>query len=112
SDELDTLERERRALSRLRYGLHLVAGRREERLLFDYQTQLAQRFGLQDRHRENLAVEQLMQGFFRSAAMVLRLNARLLQRFEEQLAGDPPRRALDHEFELRGDYLAARDLEL
>src|SRR5690606_32376145 len=57
ADELDTLERERKSLSRLRYGLHLVAGRREERLLFEYQTQLARRFGLEDRHRENLAVE-------------------------------------------------------
>ena len=108
-DELETLERERRALSRLRYGLHLVAGRREERLLFDYQTQLAARFGLQDRHREALAVEQLMQGFFRSAAMVLRLNARLLQRFEEQLAGEAPRTPIDAEFEQRGDYLACLD---
>ena len=112
ADELETLERERKALSRLRYGLHLVAGRREERLLFEYQTQLARRFGLEDRHRENLAVEQLMQGFFRSAAMVLRLNARLLQRFEEQLGGEAPVTTLDERFELRGDYLAIRDASL
>ena len=112
TDELETLERERKALSRLRYGLHLVAGRREERLLFEYQTQLARRFGLEDRHRENLAVEQLMQGFFRSAAMVLRLNARLLQRFEEQLGGEVPVTPVDQAFELRGDYLAARQPDL
>ena len=112
SDELETLERERRVLSRLRYALHLVAGRREERLLFDYQIQLARRFGLQDRHRENLAVEQLMQGFFRSAAMVLRLNARLLQRFEEELAGEPVHCRIDDDFELRGDYLAITDPRL
>jgi [protein-PII] uridylyltransferase len=41
ADEFATLERERRALSRLRFGLHLVAGKREERLRFDYQKLLA-----------------------------------------------------------------------
>src|SRR5690606_24667117 len=35
ADEAAALERERHALSRLRYGLHLVAGRAEERLRFD-----------------------------------------------------------------------------
>jgi [protein-PII] uridylyltransferase len=104
-DESDTLLREHRALARLRFGLHLVAGRREERLLFEHQTGLAQRFGLRDEHRENLAVEQLMQGYFRSAAMVLRLSERLLQRFEESLGGDLQETALDEDFVLAGGYL-------
>ncbi|HET6603372.1 MAG TPA: [protein-PII] uridylyltransferase [Xanthomonadaceae bacterium] len=108
ADELATLERERRALSRLRFGLHCVAGRREERLLFDYQTALAQYLGHDDGDG-NLAVERMMQGFFRSAAMVLRLNARLLQRFEENLGGDAEVVAIDAGFEMRGDYLALRD---
>jgi [protein-PII] uridylyltransferase len=71
-DEFDMLDTRRRTLSRLRYGLHLVAERREERLLFDYQKQLAARLGFHDEHRDNLAVEQLMQDYFRSAALVLR----------------------------------------
>src|SRR5690606_18571741 len=78
--------------------------------------------------RENLAVEQLMQGFFRSAAMVLRLNARLLQRFEEQLAGEAPlvpiadpapaaeplagAHPAGDRFALKGSYLAIRDPRL
>jgi [protein-PII] uridylyltransferase len=104
-DEADTLTREHRALARLRFGLHLVAGRREERLLFDFQIALAARFGLRDEHRENLAVEQLMQGYFRSAAMVLRLSERLLQRFEESLGGDQQETRLDDDFALAGGYL-------
>jgi len=107
-DELATLERERRALSRLRFGLHLVAGKREERLRFDYQKVLAQRLGHVD-NADNLAVEQMMQGFYRSAALVLRIGERLLQRFEEQIEGESTPIAIDHAFELRRDYLAARD---
>ena len=87
TDENAALEREWRALARLRYALHLVAGRAEERLLFDHQRTLAARLGYVDERRDNLAVEQLMQDFFRSAAIVLRINERLLQRFEEQLEG-------------------------
>ncbi len=108
-DELIAYERERRALSHLRYGLHLVAGRREERLLFDFQRPLAARLGFKDEHSDNLAVEQLMQGFFRSAAVVLRLNARLLQRFEESLIGEPEIEALDDDFATGGGYLRLLD---
>lgn len=110
ADELATLERERRALSRLRFGLHLVAGKREERLRFDYQKSLAERLGHSD-NADNLAVEQMMQGFYRSAALVLRIGERLLQRFEEQIDGEPvpvPLPDAGGAFELRREYLAAR----
>ncbi len=110
ADELATLERERRALSRLRFGLHLVAGKREERLRFDYQKRLADRLGHSD-NADNLAVEQMMQGFYRSAALVLRIGERLLQRFEEQIEGETAPVLLPDAggaFELRRDYLAAR----
>jgi [protein-PII] uridylyltransferase len=112
-DELTTLERERRTLSRLRFGLHLVARKREERLRFDYQKLLAERLGHVD-NADNLAVEQMMQGFYRSAALVLRIGERLLQRFEEQIEGEAVPVPLDgvfEAFELRRDYIAARDPE-
>ncbi|WP_460762497.1 [protein-PII] uridylyltransferase [Lysobacter fragariae] len=108
-DEFATLERERRALSRLRFGLHLVAGKREERLRFDYQKLLAARLGHVD-NADNLAVEQMMQGFYRSAALVLRIGDRLLQRFEEQLEGDTTPQPIDADFELRRGYIAASAL--
>src|SRR5258708_22213606 len=47
---------------RIRYALHLIAGRAEERLLFDYQRELARRLGYSDEHAQNLGVEQFMQG--------------------------------------------------
>ena len=107
-DEAAALARERRALGRLRYGLHLVAGRPEERLRFDYQKTLAERLGFVD-DAENLGVEKMMQGFYRSAAIVRRISDRLLQRFEEQFDGEALPEPLDDAFALRRGYLAARD---
>jgi [protein-PII] uridylyltransferase len=111
-DEHDILATRRRALSRLRFGLHLVADRREERLLFDYQKQLAARLGLRDEHRENLAVEQLMQEYFRSAALVLRIGERLLQRFAEGLSDGASVEAIDADFVAIDGFLGLRDTDL
>jgi [protein-PII] uridylyltransferase len=111
-DEFDILDTRRRTLSRLRFGLHLVAERREERLLFDYQKALAARLGFKDEHRENLAVEQLMQGYFRSAAMVLRVGERLLQRFEEGLSESVSVEPIDAEFVRIDGFLGLRDPDL
>ncbi|MFC0679025.1 [protein-PII] uridylyltransferase [Lysobacter korlensis] len=108
ADEFATLERQRLLLSRLRLGLHLVAGKREERLRFDYQKLLASRLGYDDT-ADSLAVEQMMQGFYRAAALVLRIGERVLQRFEEQIEGEASPRPIDAHFELRRGYLAARD---
>ncbi len=105
-DECASLEREWRTLARLRFGLHLLAGRREERLGFDHQKTLAAMLGLKDEHRDNLAVEQMMQGFFRAAATVMRINDRLLQRFEEQLSGHESPEPAGEGYELRHGYLA------
>jgi [protein-PII] uridylyltransferase len=106
ADEHATVERERRALSRLRFGLHLVAGKREERLRFDHQKTLAARLGHVDAPG-SLAVEQMMQGFYRSAALVLRINERLLQRFEEQLEGEAVPEPLAPGYDSRRGYLHA-----
>lgn len=110
-DEAETLAREYESIARLRIGLHLVAGRREERLLFEHQTALAARLGLRDQHQENLAVEQLMQAYFRSAALVMRLSDRLLQRFDESLAGPQAAQPIDEDFEHIGGYLKLRRVE-
>ena len=105
-DEAAALRRERRELARLRYGLHLVANRPEERLRFDYQKTLAQRLGFSD-DAESLGVEKMMQRFYRSAAIVRRLSDRLLQRFEEQFDGEAQPQPLGEGFSLRRGYLAA-----
>lgn len=105
-DECQSLEREWRVLARLRFGLHLISKRKEERLVFDHQKVLAALMGLKDISADNLAVEQMMQDFFRSAATMRRINDRLLQRFDEQLAGKVKVLPVANGFELRQGYLA------
>ena len=105
ADEEATLRRDWRTLARLRFGLHLVAGRREERLRFDHQKVLAARLGYRDEASDNLAVEQMMQALFRAAHTVQRISERLLQRFEEQLAGQVECTAVAPGFVLLNGYL-------
>ncbi len=73
-------------LQQLRHALHLTAKRKEERLLFDYQIQLATQFGFVDRAIHDRAVEQLMQGYFRAAGDVQRISEMLIARFAQRLA--------------------------
>lgn len=105
-DELQTLIRATQALSKLRFGLHLVAGRGEDRLLFDHQKALAKRLGFADDGVPNQGVETMMQGYYRTADVVRRLNERLLQRFEEVLLGVQAVDVLDDDFEWHGERLA------
>ena len=72
------LERRERFLQRLRIQLHLHVGRREDRLLFDYQTALAEQLGYAATPARR-ASEQLMQEYYRTAKSVMQLNVILLQ---------------------------------
>ncbi|MGB0513621.1 MAG: nucleotidyltransferase domain-containing protein [Wenzhouxiangellaceae bacterium] len=65
----------------VRWALHQLAGRAEERLLFDYQRRLAAVFGFDDAV-DNVAVEAFMQRYYRTVMAVERLNEQLLQIFE------------------------------
>jgi [protein-PII] uridylyltransferase len=76
-------------LGRIRFALHLAAGRAEERLLFDYQRELAREFGFSDEHRRNLGVEQFMQDFYRATLAIERMSEEFLQRCDEALEPAP-----------------------
>lgn len=108
--ERDALIEAERTLRRYRFGLHLAAGRAEERLLFDYQRSLASALGFQDEHDGNLAVEQFMQGYYRAAMVVDRVGAQWLARCEELLSPDDGQaRELDADFVLHEGRVDARD---
>jgi len=95
-----------RSLWRIRYALHLLADRAEDRLLFDYQREIAQRFGFEDSDT-SLAVEQFMQLYYRTVMRLERLNESLLQRFQEELSSGSkaPARSLGEDFQIRSGYL-------
>jgi [protein-PII] uridylyltransferase len=88
--EYQTLIEHQNYLWQIRFALHILAGRREDRLLFDHQRALADRFGYRDAG-PNLAVEQFMKRYFRTAMELNRLNEMLLQLFQEAIlyADDP-----------------------
>jgi len=71
-------------LWKIRFALHILNKRREDRLLFDYQRTLADLFGFEDKEH-NLAVEQFMQLYYRNIMRLNRLNEMLLQHFEEAI---------------------------
>ncbi|MDY6942441.1 MAG: [protein-PII] uridylyltransferase [Pseudomonadota bacterium] len=82
--EYQSLQASQAFLWRVRFALHLLTGRREDRLLFDYQVKLAEMFGFTDQDH-NLAVEQFMQTYYRTVTRISRLNELLLQLFQETI---------------------------
>lgn len=86
-EELNTLLEGQHLLWRIRCSLHYLAGRREDRLLFDYQRDLAREFGFEDNpdNRNNEAIEQFMQQYYRTVIELERLNEMLLQHFREAI---------------------------
>ena len=97
-------------LWKIRFGLHLLTGRREDRLLFDHQVKLAQMLGYEDASY-TLAVEQLMQRYYRTVMELSRLNEMLLQLFEEAIlldASEPPT-PIGPRFQARNGYIEATD---
>jgi [protein-PII] uridylyltransferase len=95
----------------IRWALHELAGRAEERLLFDYQRRLAARFGHGDSDG-NLSVEAFMQSYYRTVMSVERLNEQALQMFEEELLSGRrhlPSARIDADFRVHHGYLELID---
>lgn len=92
---------------KIRFALHMISGRSENRLLFDYQRRIAELFGYADTNA-NRAVEQLMKSYYRAAMTISMLNEMLLQYFDEAIlrADEEVRiRTINNRFQLRNDYL-------
>ena len=71
-------------LWKLRYGLHTLSGRAEDRLLFNMQRELANLFGYED-DKSSLGVEKLMKQYYRAVANLRELNDALLQHLDEAI---------------------------
>ncbi|HEX5767725.1 MAG TPA: [protein-PII] uridylyltransferase, partial [Burkholderiales bacterium] len=108
-DEARQLSRLERHLHDLRIRLHYLAGRREDRLVFDLQTALAKQLGYEDTPAR-LASEAMMQRYYRTAQGVTQLNTILLQNLEARLAPRPDTapRPLNERFEVRSELLHIR----
>ncbi|CAG0969177.1 Bifunctional uridylyltransferase/uridylyl-removing enzyme [Methylophilaceae bacterium] len=106
--EARQVRRHERHLQMLRVRLHYLAKRREDRLLFDFQNDLANALGFKNTPRRR-ASEQLMHGFYNSAKFISLMNDVLLQLLEERI--DPsqaPATAINARFEARHGLLEAK----
>jgi [protein-PII] uridylyltransferase len=80
------LQRNEGQLKLIRARLHAVAGRREDRLVFDQQTAVAQSFGFQAKNGQRVS-EVLMRRYYWAAKAVTQLHQILLLNLEEQING-------------------------
>ncbi len=96
-------------LWKVRFALHYLAEKKEDRLLFDYQIKLAEFFGYKDQ-KHSLAIEQFMKSYFQIIKRIRELNEMLLQWFSEVILESERQRLtpLDAEFQLSNSYIEAR----
>jgi [protein-PII] uridylyltransferase len=109
-DEARQLARHELAMQDLRIRLHYLAGRREDRVVFDFQNALAEQYGFTS-SADRRASEVMMQRYYRAAKTISLLNTIVLQNLEARLdpppAGEP--RALNERFRVKGELLEASD---
>jgi len=110
--EARAIARHEALLQTLRIRLHYISKRREDRLLFDYQTELAEQMHIAASETRRPS-EHLMQRYYRTKRAVLLLNAVLLQNlhthlFPEGVIIEP----INERFVARDNRLSARDESL
>ena len=109
-EEMEIFTRGREFMWKVRYALHMITDREEDRLLFDHQRALAELWGFEDGDR--LAVEQFMQTYYRWALALGQLNEVLIQNFDQAILRPDQAnvvKVINDHFQLRNGYLEARD---
>ncbi len=94
-------------LWQIRFALHLVAKRSENRLLFDYQPDVAKLLGFGE---GKASVEKMMKHLFRVVRRVSELNAMLMLRFEEDILAKEAKHTqiMNDDFCLQDGYVSPR----
>ncbi|MXW53304.1 MAG: [protein-PII] uridylyltransferase [Gammaproteobacteria bacterium] len=104
--ERDTYLEGRSFLWKVRFALHLLAGRSQDHLVFDFQRQIADRFGYFESDGL-LAVEKFMRDYYRHVLELREVNDILLQHFKEEIlhGGSRKARPLNERFQMRDGYI-------
>lgn len=104
--EFEELNHNQHVLWRVRFALHMLAQKPDERLSFDFQVKLAQFFGYND-EPHSLAIEQFMKHYFKIIKRNRELNEMLLQWFDETIVHQQKQKIqpLDQEFQLANNYI-------
>ena len=108
--ELKSINHHRRVLIDIRIRLHYLAHRREDRLVFDYQTELAKELKLEGSNNK-LPSEVLMRRYYLTAKAIWQMNSillpTLLERTSQRRVDDVKK--IDNEFDVVNGNIAARD---
>jgi [protein-PII] uridylyltransferase len=99
-------------LWRVRFALHLMLGKKEDRLLFEHQIKVSKFLGYEGQGNEG--IEAFMQRYYQTVMEVSRLNDIVMSLFEERLL---PKRKLkattiDEHFEIKNGFLEVRSPHL
>lgn len=101
-----------RKLQNLRIHLHFLSGRREDRLLFDFQNEIANTLGYLNTPRKR-ASEQLMQSYYRSVKFIELMNEILLKEFQQMLTVSTLKTVdINQDFESRNQLLECKSESL
>ena len=107
SNEYDILDQAQRFLWRVRFVLHMLAGRKQEKLMIDFQREIAVQLGYQDDDKR-LAVEHFMKAYYLCARHVEQMNELLAQLFEENIIlAEQPKHItpINRRFQVHNGYL-------
>lgn len=113
--EFDELSFAENYLWQIRHYLHELTGRNENKLLFDYQRDIAQRMGYhcQPDDAPNAAVERFMRDYYRCAMQISTLSEMLTNHYYETIIEPslpknerPIKRPLNAHFNQIGDHIA------
>ena len=108
------LIRGRNFLWKLRYGLHMINGRREDRLLFEHQRKLAAILGYED-DAKSIAIEKLMKEYYRVVLNLRELNDVLLQLFDEEFLRKSEKAKIvpiNNRFQIRNNYIEVKNRQV
>jgi [protein-PII] uridylyltransferase len=96
----------------IRYALHVVTNRPDNRLLFDFQNDVATLLGYTG--EGNQAIEHMMKAFYQTIHRVKELNEMLLQYFDEAILGNLNQHieSIDDHFQLRGNMIELKTTTL
>jgi len=108
-DEITALREGEAFLWQLRYGLQMIAGRNENRLLFDYQRTLADLLHFKGTDK-TLGVERMMQRYYRNSLQLRELNDVVLQHYDEVILHpdeEPTLIPINRRFQIKNNYIEA-----
>ena len=110
--EARQIHKHQKHLQLLRIRLHFLSKRREDRLLFDFQNELADNLGYLNTASKR-ASEQLMQAYYRSVKFIRVMNEILLKTLQQSLSPNPIAiTPINARFEAHAGLLAAKNAGL